>query len=105
MVDQSGASFLFVSGYPDSPQYHPLLYRTDACGGKSMQCTVTIRFLLSVNDLIEKLRKNVLDTFPLYLLRGFSNSIAVSLWTVYYRRRHVPEPGNHQFERSYGTAG
>ena len=55
MVGKSGAFVLSVPANPDSTQYHPLFYRADACGGKSVQCTVAICFLLSINDFVEKL--------------------------------------------------
>ena len=54
MVGKSGAFVLSVPADPDSTQYHPLFYRADACGGKSVQCTVAICFLLSINDFVER---------------------------------------------------
>ena len=95
MVGKSGAFVLSVPVDPDSTQYHPLFYRADACGGKSVQFTVAICFLLSINDFVEKLWKDVLDTFLIHLLRSFPDSTALSLRTVHYSCGYVPEPGNH----------
>ena len=95
MVGKSGAFVLSVPVDPDSTQYHPLFYRADACGGKSVQCTVAICFLLSINDFVEKLWKDVLDPFPIHLLRSFPDSTALSLRTVHYCCGYVPELGNH----------
>ena len=75
MVGKSGTFVLSVPVDPDSTQCHPLFYRADACGGKSVQCTVAICFLLSINDFVEKLWKDVL--------------------TVHYCCGYVSEPGNH----------
>ena len=95
MVGKSGAFVLSVPADPDSTQYHPLFYRADACGGKSVQCTVAICFLLSINDFVEKLWKDVLDTFLIHLLRSFPDSTALYLRTVHYCCGYVPELGNH----------
>lgn len=71
MVGKSGAFVLSVPVDPDSTQYHPLFYRADACGGKSVQCTVAICFLLSINDFVEKLWKDVLDPFLFIFFGAF----------------------------------
>ena len=98
MVGKSGAFVLSVPVDPDSTQYHPLFYRADACGGKSVQCTVAICFLLSIDDFVEKLWQDALDFIPVPVFRSLSDCIALFVRPVHYRCRYVSEPGDYQFE-------
>ena len=66
---------------------------------KQRHLLVLVLFMLSAMvaqaQTYEKLWKDVLDPFPIHLLRSFPDSTALSLRTVHYCCGYVSEPGNH----------
>ena len=89
MVRQPGTSILYVSADFDSTEHHPVLYGTIADSGKSVQCIIAIRYILSHHDIFEKLWKDLLDTLFIHILWCFSDSITLSFRSIDHSRRYV----------------